>query len=200
MEMAREGRSNVILRTIVMLGALGVLLMMAFLPGTVGWLANGQSACADRATQGSTSPSWDAVRDQRDAATESRGAGESQPGQLVRDAEADGVRAESGRGPWTKAGSGANAAEAVRSGEAFTAERFAEVTGELRRLGAAYYRLESWEGRPGIVRFQCSVPVTGRLSDTDPGYRTFEAADRDVSAAMERVLADVLVWRAQGRY
>jgi hypothetical protein len=71
-------------------------------------------------------------------------------------------------------------------------DHFTAIQQRLRRLGATYYRLETWGERGDQFRFQCRV-VFGEA----PGLvRDFEAVDREPVQAMAKVLWQVQTWRS----
>ena len=70
-------------------------------------------------------------------------------------------------------------------------DRFTAIQDRLRQLGATYYLLESL-GIEGQFRFYCMMAVGGNSNYN----RYFEASDRDALQAMERVLAEVELWRS----
>jgi hypothetical protein len=74
-----------------------------------------------------------------------------------------------------------------------------EITSELRELGAAYHRLETWEGETKVYRFQCAVSAEAE-GGGEGQYRTFEATGTQPADAMQRVLADVRAWRDGALY
>jgi hypothetical protein len=77
--------------------------------------------------------------------------------------------------------------------------RYREITSKLRELGAAYHRLETWEGETTVYRFQCALSANPAADGGDE-YQTFEATGRQPTDAMERVLADVRAWRNGALY
>lgn len=62
---------------------------------------------------------------------------------------------------------------------------------ELDRLGATYYRLESWGDAPRVYRFHCTVTITIGLAEYS---RRFEATAQHPQQAMQQVLGEVQDW------
>jgi hypothetical protein len=197
-EMARAACTQIALRTTVMIGALLVLLLMALLPGPVRWLlgsqqqpaadhddlirrpsseADGSSSMAEAAGSGLDAEFAGAVADDRiDLPDLDPVAADVSPRDSADDPLPDG---------------------AVGAGE--FSQRYREITSKLRELGAAYHRLETWEGDRKVYRFQCALSAEAS-EDGDGEYRTFEATGTEPADAMERVLADVRAWRNGGLY
>jgi hypothetical protein len=70
------------------------------------------------------------------------------------------------------------------------ADHFTAIQQRLRRLGATYYRLETWGERGDQFRFQCRV-----ASAEAPGsVRDFEAVDPEAVQAMAQVLWQAQTW------
>jgi len=82
---------------------------------------------------------------------------------------------------------------AVTSARVVSPDRLAEIQRELQRLGAEYYRLESWADERPVYRFFCRIEA----DSSGGGHRVFEATREDSLAAMEQVLADVQAWRGR---
>jgi hypothetical protein len=206
--MAGGTGTNVALRTMVMIGSLLVLLLMALLPGPVGWLVGGGEAGATARDSGSVAGGERAATDLA-AATERGGdlapvRTPNEPGQAPKEdpSEEESSRQVTGPeedGPASGSAAG-KAAPAVAVEESAPEDRCWSITAQLRQEGAAYYRLESWESEPSVFRFQCTMPVGEAKAADRQVYRTFEAAGNNPAAAMERVLADVRAWNAGGRY
>ncbi len=199
--MASGTGTNIALRTMIMIGALLVLLLMALLPGPVGWLVGGGQAgeTAREPTVHSGPP-----RAAMDLATVVDGGVDYGPGPAAITDESPRPGRSTPRRP--SAGDTGEAAgalgevETVGAGGASSVDRCQSITAELRREGAAYYRLESWEGEPQVFRFQCTMTVDKAAEGGEPVYRTFAAAGNDPAEAMEQVLADVRAWQQSGRY
>lgn len=83
---------------------------------------------------------------------------------------------------------GGNASPALMS----SAEAFLAIQERLRRLGATYYRLESWGSQQPLFRFQCEMA----LDESPHLTQHFEATDGDPLRAMSKVLAEVETWKA----
>jgi hypothetical protein len=194
-EMARTGGTQIALRTTVMIGALLVLLLIALLPGPVSWLLGSQQQPAERDDlMGRLGSRADGSRPLPAPAGSSRAKAFNRaeaaapiglPGADTDAAEL--TRQRAAQIPAT--------AETAAAGE--FSERYREITSKLRELGAAYHRLETWEGETKVYRFQCALSAG---SAGDGGYRTFEATGTEPADAMERVLADVRAWRNGGLY
>jgi hypothetical protein len=65
----------------------------------------------------------------------------------------------------------------------------------LRRLGATYYRLETWGGDGQLYRCSCNIAVSAGSRVT----RHFEAIEAAPSQAIEAVIKQVDAWRARRR-
>ena len=74
-------------------------------------------------------------------------------------------------------------------------DHFTTIQQRLRRLGATYYRLETWGERGDQFRFQCRVAFGG---DSGP-IRDFEAVDREAVQAMAKVLWQAQTWQTPAR-
>jgi len=71
-------------------------------------------------------------------------------------------------------------------------DRFAQIQGRLRQLGATYCLLESWGNQPDYYRFFCKMAVAG-----NPNFvRPFQATHSDPLQAMADVVQQVEAWRA----
>jgi len=196
-EMARAGGTQIALRTTVMIGALLVLLMMALLPGPVSWLLGSQHQPAERdeligkprGERDGSQPVADPAGSGQEAAF-----GGAATGTPVNVPGADPAAAEL---TLQRAADTAPAAPTDAAGE--LSGRYREITSKLRELGAAYHRLETWEGDTKVYRFQCAL-TAGGAGDGGEAYRTFQATGTKPADAMERVLADVRAWRNGGLY
>ncbi|MBI1248803.1 hypothetical protein GC197_13305 [bacterium] len=62
---------------------------------------------------------------------------------------------------------------------------------ELDRLGATYYRLESWGNSPRLYRFHCTVSI--KIGQSEYSQR-FEATAESPEAAMTQVQSEVRAW------
>ncbi|GAA4430895.1 hypothetical protein [Bremerella cremea] len=62
---------------------------------------------------------------------------------------------------------------------------------ELDRLGATYYRLESWGNSPRVYRFHCTVAIN--IGQSEYSQR-FEATGESPMAAMRQVHTEVAEW------
>ena len=62
----------------------------------------------------------------------------------------------------------------------------------LRQLGASYYALEEWGVDSALYRFHCKMAMREDANIC----RHFEAVDASASVAVDRVLNQVLAWRA----
>ncbi len=204
--MLGTARTNVALRTTVMIAALVVLLLTALLPGPIGWLTGvgrPTERVRDASAGGQTAHGGDGV-----LGAARQNAGSSLDGEANSTPAADTTR---GRGDVGTA----EPAVAGSSDEGAGEERCRQLRWQLRELGAAYTRLESWEGEPRVYRFHCTLPFNSAPFDSAPfdsapfdsaadggqaAYRTFEAASASPEEAMERVLADVRTWQAGRRY
>jgi hypothetical protein len=193
------GGTNIAVRTTVMIGALVVLLLMALLPGPLRWLvgssrgdglereplrrrAEGTAAGLEPDTGGSTA------------------AGRPEYGAAVQPLAAEpGLDRSSPTAAGISPGEASPAALPVATPGA-PAERCAEISAQLCRLGAAYFRLESWADEPQVFRFQCTLPLSDQRVPADGAYRTFEASAADPATAMQQVLADVEAWQTTKRY
>jgi hypothetical protein len=193
------GGTNIAVRTTIMISALVVLLLMALLPGPLRWLvgasrggglepeplrsrAEGAASSLEADGGGSTAiprPEYGAQLQDLDVEPAVDG-GTPEPAGI----------APSERGPATVA----LAAPGV------PAEHCAEISSQLCRLGAAYFRLESWADEPQVFRFQCTLPLNDSRAPEAEGYRTFEASAADPATAMRQVLADVQAWQTTKRY
>jgi hypothetical protein len=69
--------------------------------------------------------------------------------------------------------------------------RAEKMVGDLRQLGATFYRLEKWGDRGQLFRFQCKMSVGGNPHVN----RHFEATDADANRAIEHVVQHVQTWR-----
>jgi hypothetical protein len=189
--MVGTARTNVALRTTVMIAALVVLLLTALLPGPIGWLAGvgrPTEAVRDSSAGGQTAHGGDGVSG---AARQS--AGSSPDGEENSTPAADATRVGGDVGT-------AEPAVAGSSDQGAGDERCRQLRWQLRKLGAAYTRLESWESEPQVFRFHCTLPFDGAADGGQAAYRTFEAASASPEQAMERVLADVRTWQAGRRF
>ena len=65
------------------------------------------------------------------------------------------------------------------------------IQSELDRLGATYYRLESWGNSPRIYRFHCTVTIKIGLAEYS---RRFEATAESPDGAMRQVQTEVQTW------
>ncbi|HWB09126.1 MAG TPA: hypothetical protein VG826_07880 [Pirellulales bacterium] len=65
----------------------------------------------------------------------------------------------------------------------------------LRRLGATYYRLETWGGEGRYYRCSCNIAVSAGSRAT----RHFEAIEAEPSRAIDAVIKQVDAWRARRR-
>jgi subtilase family serine protease len=83
------------------------------------------------------------------------------------------------------------AAERTSGHSPTTADRFAYIQDQLRRLGATYYLLESWGDEQPLYRFYCKMAIGGNAGYT----RYFEATDANPLQAMAQVLREVETWR-----
>lgn len=70
------------------------------------------------------------------------------------------------------------------------ADHFTAIQQRLRRLGATYYRLETWGERGDQFRFQCRV-ASARAPES---VRDFEAVDPEAVQAMAKVLWQAETW------
>lgn len=77
-------------------------------------------------------------------------------------------------------------------GDTSGADRLQTILHRLRELGAVYYLLETWGNSGQSFRFHCRTAIGGSPSYT----RYFEATDSSPIQAMEKVLAEVELWRA----
>lgn len=180
--------TNVALRTTVMIGALVILLVFALLPGPIGWLA-GAGRQDDTGSESSA--------DGRASRTGSGSAVAGPDGGGFSSAAAERSAAEE-EAPTVDGGARRPLpAEAGDANHGSVEERCQQVRRQLRRLGAAYTRLESWESEPCVYRFHCAMPLASDNSGGQATHRTFEAASDSPELAMERVLADVQAWQAE---
>ncbi len=62
---------------------------------------------------------------------------------------------------------------------------------ELDRLGANYYRLESWGNSPRVYRFHCTVAI--KIGQSEYSQR-FEATAESPEVAMQKVHTEVQTW------
>lgn len=69
--------------------------------------------------------------------------------------------------------------------------RAEKMVGDLRQLGATFYRLEKWGDQGQLFRFQCKMSVGGNPHVN----RHFEATDADANRAIEHVVQHVQTWR-----
>jgi hypothetical protein len=190
--------TNIAVRTTVMIGALVVLLLMALLPGPLSWLVGssrgdgtGREAVGKRAAGTASGP-------------EATAGGPAVPGPTnfgdsVQPLTVDPQGAPGTEEPRSAAAPAPVGALPASAGPRAPAERCSEITSELCRLGAAYFRLESWADEPQVFRFQCTLPLIGASTPETTGYRTFEASAADPATAMQRVLADVQAWQTTRR-
>lgn len=65
------------------------------------------------------------------------------------------------------------------------------IQAELDRLGATYYRLESWGNAPRVYRFHCTVTIKIGLAEYS---RRFEATAESPEGAMQQVQTEVQTW------
>jgi hypothetical protein len=193
-EMARAACTQIVLRTTVMIGALVVLLMMALLPGPVRWLLGPQQQPAAARDEPGRQPTAEAKASDQMGETAGAGLG------------AEFTRAIGGPAidvalpERSEQGAAGEPLGKGKGGRDESPDRYGEITSELRELGAAYYRLEAWEGQTNVFRFQCTLRAGEPGEDGKQEYRTFEAAGGEPAAAMQRVLADVRAWRNGGLY
>ena len=193
------GGTNIAVRTTIMIGALVVLLLMALLPGPLRWLVGSNRGdglehepVRSRSEGGAGSleagPGDSTVTEQPEYGAPPQRLDVEPP--VERSAPEPAGLAASELGPAT----------AALAGPGVPAERCAEISSQLCRLGAAYFRLESWADEPQVFRFQCTLPFNDSRGSEAEAYRTFEASAADPATAMRQVLADVQAWQTTKRY
>lgn len=70
-------------------------------------------------------------------------------------------------------------------------ENTTDLQAELDRLGATYYRLESWGNAQRVYRFHCTVTIKIGLAEYS---RRFEATAESPESAMQQVRNEVQSW------
>ena len=84
-------------------------------------------------------------------------------------------------------------AEATSPGTGSLEQQVEPLLAQLRQFGVAEYALEPWGADHQMFRFHCEMPLAGGVQSTEE----FEAIAADPRASIERVVADVSMWKSQ---
>lgn len=70
--------------------------------------------------------------------------------------------------------------------------KYSELEDQLQKMGAIYYRLETWGDRDAFFKFSCYVP-----NPKDPNHhlRHFQAVEADDVQAIKKVIREIQTWQ-----